>query len=125
MYRRQPCLPKREPGDLIPILEDPVSFSSTLKDKTLLIKERFEKKFRGKDIRSFYPYLFKIVDSSEMDKNVMNKTPGMAFIVPAISTFVIFECATGEFLDGYQEFGPNEEKGICTDEKMFKKAGKE
>lgn len=52
-----------------------------LKNKTLLLnKEDLDKELTEKAIKLLYPYPFKIVSSEEIDKAILNKTPGLAYV---------------------------------------------
>ncbi len=78
-----------------------------LKTMTLLIRENdLSVEFPKGSVKSHYPFKFKVIADSTMDRNILDKIEGMAYIVDipfandqqVIYSQEIFDCETGDWL---------------------------
>ena len=74
---------------------------------TLMIrKSDLAQKFTTDSVKKYYSYAYKVLDDSTMDKNILDKVSGMAYIMTApfqndgqiTYTQEIFDCETGDWL---------------------------
>lgn len=89
-------------------LKEMKKISPTLKTKTLLFRQSdLAKKYTKEGLKAQYKSKHDVVADSIVDKHVIDKTPGYAFIVTvpspgvtAIFSQMIYDCETGDYLGG-------------------------
>jgi hypothetical protein len=89
-------------------LKDAKKISPELKTKTLLFRQSdLAKNFTKADLKALYKTKFDVVADTIVDKHVIDKTPGYAFIVTvpspgetAIFSQAIYDCENGDYLGG-------------------------